>query len=185
VRQLARPSEAGVERLARLPRAILSLVPIRFEQVSAAVGEDYRAAVGGECGRAQQTFVFEVALGSARVLATVVQIVLGHNAKGADRGQHPAFRVVDLVHPIAFSHRPPLTVARQVEIFGEDVTRIELAALLSVAAAAATSTIAIPEVITVTTTARPRIVPVPHRCSTPSRSPPKRSACRRVGSMKA
>jgi hypothetical protein len=45
VRQLARLSEAGVERLARLPGAFLSVVTIRFEQVSAAVGEEDRAVV--------------------------------------------------------------------------------------------------------------------------------------------
>jgi hypothetical protein len=45
VRQLARLSEASVKGLAGLPGALLSLVPIRFEQVSAAVCQDDGAVV--------------------------------------------------------------------------------------------------------------------------------------------
>src|SRR5690349_7385350 len=43
VRQLARLSEARVEGLARLPPSFASLVPIRFEQVSAAIGQRHGA----------------------------------------------------------------------------------------------------------------------------------------------
>jgi hypothetical protein len=45
MRQFARLSEAGVERLARLPRALLPLVSIRFEEVSAALCQDHSAVV--------------------------------------------------------------------------------------------------------------------------------------------
>ena len=46
-----------------------------------------------------------MALGSACVIAAVVEIVLGHDAKGADGGKHPAFGAVYLVDAIALSHR--------------------------------------------------------------------------------
>lgn len=49
VRQLARLSEARVERLLGLPGAVMSLMPIRLEQVSTSVGEDDRSVVGAEC----------------------------------------------------------------------------------------------------------------------------------------
>ena len=45
VRQLARFPKTGIERLARLPRAILSLVPIRLEQGPAAICQDNGAVV--------------------------------------------------------------------------------------------------------------------------------------------
>jgi hypothetical protein len=44
-----------------------------------------------------------------------VEIALGHDAKSADGGEHSAFRAVDLVHTVAFSHGPSFTSARQVE----------------------------------------------------------------------
>ena len=45
VRQLARLSEARVERLARLRPSFASLVPIRFEQVPAAIGQRHGAII--------------------------------------------------------------------------------------------------------------------------------------------
>jgi hypothetical protein len=58
-----------------------------------------------------QALVFEVALGSAGVLAGIVQIALGHDAKGADSGKHAAFGAVDLVHVITLSNWPSFTRA--------------------------------------------------------------------------
>ena len=49
--QLARLSETGIERLPRLPRPFLSLVPIRLEEVPAAIGKDNGAVVRAERGR--------------------------------------------------------------------------------------------------------------------------------------
>jgi hypothetical protein len=46
VRQLARLFEARVERLLWLPGAVMSLMPIRLEQVSTSVGKDDRPVVG-------------------------------------------------------------------------------------------------------------------------------------------
>jgi Cytochrome C oxidase subunit II, transmembrane domain len=63
VRQLARLSETGVERLAGIPRALLGLVPIRFEQVSATIGEDDSAVVRAEWRRVQQALSFDMPLG--------------------------------------------------------------------------------------------------------------------------
>jgi hypothetical protein len=126
VRQLARLSETGKERLARLPRAFLSLGPIRLEQIPAALGKDDRAVVRAECRRAQQTLSFEVTLGSAGVLAAVVEIALGHNPKGADGGEHPALGAVDLVHSVTFSYRTAIAASWEVEVLREDVSRIVL-----------------------------------------------------------
>jgi hypothetical protein len=89
----------------------MSLMPIRLEQVSTSVSQDNRSVVGAECRRAQQTLLFEVALGSAGVLAAIVQIALGHDAKGTDGGEHAAFSAVNLVHAIAFSDWLALTPA--------------------------------------------------------------------------
>jgi hypothetical protein len=49
VRQLARLSETRVERLLWLQGAVISLMPICFEQVSTAVGEEDRSVVGAKC----------------------------------------------------------------------------------------------------------------------------------------
>ena len=51
MRQFARFSEACAKALAWLPGAFLPIVPIRFEQVSAAIGENYGAIVRAEGGR--------------------------------------------------------------------------------------------------------------------------------------
>jgi hypothetical protein len=126
VRELARLSEARVECLARLARPFLSLVPIRLEQIPSSIAKDRCAVVRAEWGGAQQTLLFEVALGLASVLPGVVEIALGDNAERADGGEHPAFRAVDLVHTIAFSHRPALTSARQVEILRKHVTGVAI-----------------------------------------------------------
>jgi hypothetical protein len=51
VRQLAGFSKARVEHLAWLPRAFVSLMPIRFEQVSAAITENDGSIIRTEGGR--------------------------------------------------------------------------------------------------------------------------------------
>ena len=60
MRQLARLSEAGVERLAGLVGAVVTLVSVRFEQVSSAVGQDDGAIVRAERARSNQPSSFEV-----------------------------------------------------------------------------------------------------------------------------
>jgi hypothetical protein len=108
------------------------------------------------------TLSFEVALSLACVLAAVVEVGLGDDTKGADGREHPAFRAVDLVHVIAFSDRPALASARQVEVPGEHVARIALAGLIAVADSATASTASIAEVVAVATVREARIVSVPH-----------------------
>jgi hypothetical protein len=84
VRQLARLSETGIERLARLPRAFLSLVPIHVEEVPTAVGQDDGAVIRTEWRCVQKPLPFEMSLGAAGVLAAVVEIALGHDSKRPD-----------------------------------------------------------------------------------------------------
>jgi len=57
------------------------------------------------------------------------------------------------MYPVTLSDRPALTPARQVEVLGEHVTRIALASGVAFAAAAATSSVAIRGVPTITVTA--------------------------------
>jgi hypothetical protein len=148
VSQFARLPETCVERLPRLPGAFL-VAPIRFEQVSATLGKDDGAVVRAEWTRTQQTLLFEVALGSEGVVAAVMEIALGHDAKGTNVGEYPALGVVDLVHAIAFSHRAALTSARQVEILREHVARITVGWLVAFAAPAAAAATPIADVASI------------------------------------
>jgi len=145
--KFSRLSEARVERLAWLVTAAITLVPICLEQVPAAFGEYDGAVVGVEWRRVQQTLSFEVALGSACVLAAVVEITLGHDPKGADRTEHPAFRAVDLIHAVAAPHWPALTTAWQVEVLREHVGRITIGAMIAIASAATSSARSVAEVV--------------------------------------
>ena len=174
VRQLPGLSEARVERLAWLPRAFVSLVPIRFEQVPAVVGEDDRAIIRAERRRAQETFSFEVALGATRVIPAVVEIALGHDTKGADGGKHPAFGAVDLVHPIAFPRRPSLPTARKVEVLGEHLPWVTLMIAIALTCTASTAEVELPRVdmIAMIVTS---IVPVPHSPALDFPQPPYHS----------
>jgi hypothetical protein len=152
VRQFSRLSEARVVRLAWLVTAAVTLVPICLEQVPAAFGEDDGAVVGVEWRRVQQTLSFEVALGAACVIAAVVEIALGHDAKGADGGKHPAFGAVDLVDAIALSHRPTLTGARQVNILREHVTRVAIVRRFAFVASTAAAAVPLDAVAAVAVT---------------------------------
>jgi hypothetical protein len=77
--------------------------------------------------------LFEVALGSAGVLAAVVEIALRDDAECADGGEHPGFRAVDLARTVTFSHRPALTSARQVEVLREHISWVSTVRRLTVA----------------------------------------------------
>jgi hypothetical protein len=165
VRQFTRLSEARVERLLWLPGAVLSLTPIRFEQVSTAVGKEDRSVVGAECGRAEQTLLFEVALGSAGVPATIVEIALGHDAEGTNDGEHAAFGAVDFVRAIAFSNWPALTAAWQVEVLCDHVARVTIGRMIAFAAAATAASAAVAEIVAIAFTRRAWVVSVEHRSS--------------------
>jgi hypothetical protein len=140
----------------------LLLAPIRFEQVSAALCKDDRAVVRAEWTCAQQTFLFEVALGFACVLAAVMEIALGDDAKRANGGEHPAFGAVDLVNTLALPNQFALMAARQVEILHEHVAQVVF--LVSVAFPGATATAAgpIPRVVPIAVLNRSTVMPVPH-----------------------
>ena len=87
MRQLARLSDAGVEGLAGLVGAVVTLVAVGFEQVSPPIGKDDGTIIRAEGGGTEQTFPFEVRAGATReVVAAVVEITLGNDAKGADGG---------------------------------------------------------------------------------------------------
>jgi hypothetical protein len=96
-------------------------------------------------------------------LAAVVEVALGHDAKGADGGEHPAFLAVDLVHAIAFSGWPAFTPPRQVQVFREYISRIALLIATTVTGASPAAEVAIPRVAKITLFVA-NIVPVPHAC---------------------
>jgi hypothetical protein len=98
--------------LTGLVRAPLTLVSVGFEKISPAVRQDIGAVVRTERGGTEQTFVFEVPLGSASVVSAVVEIAFGDDAEGADGGEYPAFLTVDFVHAISVSHGPTVTATR-------------------------------------------------------------------------
>jgi hypothetical protein len=101
-------------------------------------------------------------------LTAVVKIGLGNDSKGADSGEHPAFRAVDLVHTIAFSHRLALTSARQVEIFREHISWVSILRRITVAARIATATaISIVGAGSITNILESRIVRIPHATISP------------------
>jgi hypothetical protein len=136
-------------------------VTIRFEQVSAGVGEEDRAVVWVEWGRPKQTLTFEVAQSLARVLAPVVEIPLRGNPKRADRSEHPAFGAVDLVYAIPVPDWATLAASRQIEILAEHVSRIMLMIAVVITGPASAAAVARPSVVTIALTIA-RIVPVPH-----------------------
>jgi hypothetical protein len=71
-----------------------------------------------------------------------VEIVLGHDAKGADGGKHPAFRAVDLVDAVALSHRPALASARKAEVLCEYIAGVAI--LRGIAVAGSPTAAAVP-----------------------------------------
>jgi len=103
-----------------------------------------------------------VVLGLPSVVAAVVEIALGHDAKGADGGEQPAFRAVDLVHTAAFSHGPTLTSARKVEVLREYISPVSILRGIAVAGSATAAAASIANVAAVTVVGRSQIVSVPH-----------------------
>jgi hypothetical protein len=91
-----------------------------------------------------------------------MEIALGNDAKGADGGEHPALRPVDLVNAIALSYRPPLTPARQVEILREDISRVAIVHMIAVTGSATAAAARIATVAAVAVITRSRIESVPH-----------------------
>jgi hypothetical protein len=78
-----------------------------------------------------------------------VENALGDNAKAADGREHTAFRTVDFVHAIAFSHWPALTSARQVEVLREHVARVTIGRMIAFAAPATAAAAPFADVVAV------------------------------------
>ena len=127
VRQLAGLPDAGVEGLAGLVAAVIALVAVGLEEVAPAVGQGNGAVFGAERRRANQPFVLQMLEASSRalrVVAEVVEIAFGNDAKRADGRQRAALGAVDLVDAVALANRPALASARQVEVLREHVARV-------------------------------------------------------------
>jgi hypothetical protein len=90
-----------------------------------------------------------VTLGSAAVLATIVEIALGHDAEGTNGGEHAALGAVDLVSAIAFSNWPALTATWQVEIFREHIARVTSDRMIAVAASTAAARVSVAGVVAI------------------------------------
>ncbi|OGT71672.1 MAG: hypothetical protein A3I78_05715 [Gammaproteobacteria bacterium RIFCSPLOWO2_02_FULL_56_15] len=75
-----------------------------------------------------------------------MEIALGDDAERADGGEHPAFRAVDLVHTIAFSHGPTPTSSWQVEILREHISRVAIVHMIALAGTAAATAAKIADV---------------------------------------
>lgn len=90
-----------------------------------------------------------------------MEIALCDDAKSADRGKHPAFGAVDLVHAIPVSHWPTLTATWQVEAFREYISGIMLVITVALASATSAADAAVPRIATITLLVA-NIVTVPH-----------------------
>jgi hypothetical protein len=141
VRQLARLSETGVERLAWLVVATALFVAVGFEKVSAALRQDDRSVVRAKRAPPDEPFVLQMPHVSTRadgLITWVVKIALGQHAKRSDCPKHAAFVAVDLVDAIAVADRAPLSPARQVDIAREDAAVVAHVMRVAVIAAATT-----------------------------------------------
>ena len=164
MRQLARLSDTGVEGLAGLVGAVVTLVAVGLEQVTSAVRQRDGAIVRAERARPNQSLSLEMPSAPTRtigIVAQVMQISLGHNPKGADGPQHAALGAVDLIDTVALPNRSAFASTWQVEVFREHVTRVEILIPIAIARAAAATDVAVPSVLTIAL-AIPGVVPVPH-----------------------
>lgn len=84
-----------------------------------------------------------------RVLAAIVEIALGDDAKGTDRGEHPAFGAIDLVHAIAVSHWATLTATWQVEVPREHIARVAVGCMIAFAAPTAAAAVSVAELVAI------------------------------------
>jgi hypothetical protein len=187
VRQLARLSEVRVERLLWLPGAVMSVMPIRLEQVTSSVCQRDGAIIGADRERANQPFLLKVFETSARcpgVLEDVVEIALGDHPKRADRRQRSGLGAVDLVHAFALPNRPALLPTWEIETLRECITRVAIVVPIAIARATAATRVAVPGVATVAIVVA-RIVPVPHISSRVLRRESSADTCSRASPRRA
>src|SRR5262245_30566982 len=104
---LTRLSQASVEGLARLVRTALSCIAVGLQEIATAICQGDRALVSTERRRANESFAFKLAEASPRVLHVgmqIAQVAFGHDPKGADGRQHPAFGSVDFINAVALAN---------------------------------------------------------------------------------
>jgi hypothetical protein len=147
MRQLSRFSEARVVRLSGFVATIGAFAAVGFQEIATALGQDDCAVVGADQTSANEPFILQMPKASSRVagiIAQVVKIALGHDAKGTNRPEHPALSAVDLADALALSYRASLTSAWQLEILREHVTWVLFFVRIPIAASAAIAAISVP-----------------------------------------
>ena len=147
MRELSRPSDARVERLAALPTRFLPIPPVRVEEIATTIGEERNPFIRSGRGSTQQALGFEVlqALASrCAALECPLDVALGHDSEGADRCQHAAVGSIDLVGSVPVSHQFPLRAERQINLAHEDVSWVQGAVVISVAATGTAPTRPVP-----------------------------------------
>ena len=93
---------------------------MRIEQVSALPREGQAALVVAKVDRLDEALVAQVFEG----VVVDVEVVFGHDPKGADGGQRAAVLAVQLVDTVAIDDQLALLAARQVEVVHQAVARI-------------------------------------------------------------
>jgi len=99
---------------------VLAIQRIRVKQVSAVLRQDDSAIVVAEVNGRDQPLIAEVV---ERVVVDV-ELVLGNDTEGADRGQCSAVLAVQFVDTVTIQDQLALLAARQVEVVHQAVARI-------------------------------------------------------------
>jgi hypothetical protein len=109
VRELARLSEACVEGLVRLLRAV---VTVGLEEIATAICQDDGTVGGTERSGSNQPFMSKVPQTAVNVRGAVAQVVLGQDPKRANGCQRVALGTVDLVRALALADQFAVRAAR-------------------------------------------------------------------------
>src|SRR5690606_15595592 len=121
VEQLAWALQAGVE-------VLLALVPVAFEDIAAALGEDDERTAVADRNRSHELLFTQVPeFATARVVsltAAVPEVVGVHDAERAGRRQRSRFRATQKNAVLAEPHALAVRATRQIEITREHVTRV-------------------------------------------------------------
>jgi len=140
VGQLARLSEAGIERLAWLQ---LALQPIGLENVSTSVREDDDVKIPAfERDPFDKPRFLEMSKVISRrsrfafTLEHIAQIIPAHHPKRSDRRECLALRAVQLVGSLPVTHEFAVHATRQVDMAAKDAAAIIVADVCAFAAAA-------------------------------------------------
>jgi hypothetical protein len=120
VLDFALTADAGVERLRWL---LVAIHGMRIEQIAAFACERQDPPVVAQIQPLHQAFVAQV---FQRVVVDI-EVVFGHDAKGADSSQHAAVLAVQFVQTIADHDQLALLAARQVEVAHQPLARVVVA----------------------------------------------------------